>query len=361
MEEKESQPPGCKFDDWTWQLKNSITTREDLEKHIELTEDERKYFDLKGDRTKFRITPYYFDLVKKNLILRKCVIPQIYEEVYSNFESEDPLCEEKVNPVKCIVHKYPDRCLFLVTDFCSTKCRYCTRSRIIENDFSFSDKENWDEAIEYIKNHNEIRDVIISGGDPLTLNEYMIDYLLRALSKIEHVKIIRIGTKVPVVLPQRINEDLLEMLEPYWEKLFINIHFSHPSELTVETKNACLKLAKLGILLGSQTVLLKGINDDIDIMKSLMQGLLECKVIPRYLYQMDKIKGGSHFSVLLEKGKEIIRGIQGFTSGMACPKYVVDSEYGKIPVDIGYKIGSKLDGSCTIFKNYKGEHYKYYD
>lgn len=344
------------WNDYKWQLDNRITTKEQLKKFLILDIDEIKAFEKNPD-IRFSITPYYMSLVKYSKELRKCVIPNINEFIYSNFESEDPLGEEKTNPVKCIIHRYPDRCLFLVSDFCSSKCRYCTRSRIIEQDNSFCDKENWKQGIEYIKQHKEIRDVVISGGDPLTYSHSILRNILVDLNKINHVKIIRIGTKVPVVLPQRIDEDLLEMLNLFWKKLYINIHVTHPKELTQETKEACLFLAKLGIPLGSQTVLLKGVNDNVETMKNLMQGLLECKVIPRYLYSMDRIKGSSHFFVDIEKGKEIIRGIRGFTSGMACPTYVIDSENGKIPVDIGYT--EKLSDSQYRLTNYEGKNLIY--
>jgi lysine 2,3-aminomutase len=346
------------WSNWKWQLTNRITTREELEKFVNLNQEESALFN-RDKEVNFSITPYYMHLVLQSNAIRKCVIPTIWEKVTSNFELEDPLCEEKTNPVKCIVHRYPDRCLFLVSDFCASKCRYCTRSRIVGKDNSFSSIYNWGEAYAYIKKHTEIKDVIISGGDPFTLSDVDkgLKLLLDMLYTIDHVKIVRIGTKMPVVCPQRFNESLMTILEDYWKKLYINIHFSHPKELTSETKEVCLKLVKLGIPLGSQTVLLNGVNDNVETMKSLMQGLLECKVIPRYLYSMDRILGSGHFKVPIEKGKEIIRGIQGHTSGMACPKYVIDSENGKIPVDIGYT--EKIMNNQYKLKNYEGKELIY--
>jgi lysine 2,3-aminomutase len=345
------------WNDWKWQLKNRITTRKELERFIQLNENEIKVFE-EYPNIKFSVTPYYARLLQSDAI-RKCVVPTIFEKVHSNYENEDPLCEEKTNPVKCIVHKYPDRVLFLTTDFCASKCRYCTRSRIVENDSTFFKRDNWIEAIDYIKDHNEIRDVIISGGDPLTMRNEDIGYLLFELYSIQHVKIIRIGTKVPVVLPQRIDKDLLALLDIFWKKLYVNIHFTHLVELTKETQEACLKLAKLGIPLGSQTVLLQEVNDNTRTMKNLMQNLLQIKVIPRYLYNMDSILGSSHFKVSIEKGKEIIKGIQGYTSGMAVPRYVIDSELGKIPVDIGYS--TEFQRGQYLLTNYEGREITYYE
>jgi lysine 2,3-aminomutase len=344
------------WQDWKWQIKNRIITRKELERFIELNKDEIDAFE-NNPNINFSITPYYMHLVVQSNAIRKCVIPTIQETIISECESIDPLCEEETNPVKCIVHRYPDRCLFLVSDFCSSRCRYCTRSRIIDNDNKFHSRENWQQAIDYIKQNQQIRDVIISGGDPLTLNNSDLQFILDQLYNIEHINIIRIGTKVITVLPQRIDNELLNTLDLYWQKLFINIHWTHPLEITDYSKEACLKLARLGIPLGSQTVLLSGVNNSVETMNSLMQGLLECKVIPRYLYSMDRIMGSKHFFVPIEKGKEIIKGIQGYTSGMACPKYVIDSSLGKIPVDIGYT--EKVDTNIYKLTNYQEKELVY--
>ena len=343
------------WNNWKWQLKNRITTRKELERFIELRKEEIVYLEYANNT--FSITPYYMMLVLHSEAIRKCVIPTQDELIISEGESIDPLCEEKTNPVKCIVHRYSDRVLFLTTDFCSSKCRYCTRSRIIDHDNKFHNRDNWQQAINYIKENSQIRDVIISGGDPLTLSKTDLRFILDQLYDIDHVDIIRIGTKIPVVLPQRIDKELLGVLDLYWQKLFINIHWTHPLEITDYSKEACLKLTRLGIPLGSQTVLLKDVNDNIETMKFLMQGLLKCKVIPRYLYSMDRIQGSKHFFVPIEKGKKIIKGIQGHTSGMACPKYVIDSSLGKIPVDIGYT--EKIDTNIYKLTNYQGKELVY--
>ena len=280
-----------------------------------------------------RITPYFLNLIKNDAtgILRKTVIPTINERFYSPDESKDPL-EEEAHSVKgtCLVHKYPDRVLFTVTNFCSTYCRYCTRSRVVGGHTNYS-KQQIDNSIEYIRNHTEIRDVLISGGDPLTMSTESLEYILKKVRNINHVEMIRIGTKVPVVMPQRITDELCDMLKKY-HPLYISIHFIHPLEITKECADACNKLADAGIPLRSQTVLLKGINDDVETMKKLMHELLKIRVSPYYIYACDKILGSSHFRSTIKKGIEIISGLRGFTSGYAIPTFIVDTKYGKIPV-----------------------------
>lgn len=353
-EEKQS-PVENLGNDWHWQIKNSITTLEDISKHLVLTDEEKNFFKSK-QQFKFRITPYYLDLIKKNpnSPIRKSLIPNNAEFNISNGESIDPLGEDSDTCIPNLIKRYPDRVLYIATDFCSANCRYCCRSRLVGHE---KYKDNFPEILEYLNTHSEIRDVIVSGGDPMTLSDKRLDFILSRLYAIPHIQIIRIGTKVPVVLPQRITTNLLNILNKFWDKLFINIHFIHEDEISLDTKNACLKLARLGIPLGSQTVLLKGINDNIESMKKLVQKLLSCKVIPRYLYQMDKIQGGDHFRTSIEKGIEIIKGIQGFTSGMCCPKYVVDSHYGKIPIDIGSV--RKKENGVYVLRNYEGKETEY--
>jgi lysine 2,3-aminomutase len=317
---------------WTILIKNSIKNLEELSSEIELTEDEKIEITKK---LPLRITPYYLDLIKKYPVLRKTVVPTLNEFKISPDESIDPLNEDGHNPTNCIVHKYPDRALFLVTNFCSVNCRYCTRSRIFdeqETKTSFVSNKDLTDAFKYIKKHKEIRDVIISGGDPLTLPDNKLEYILNGLRSIKHVEIIRIGTKIPVVLPQRITDNLTNMLKKY-HPLYMSIHFTHPDEITTECKEACEKLANAGIPLRSQTVLLKDINDDVDIIKDLMHKLLKIRVSPYYLYNTDNIIGSSHFRCSIDKGIEIIKGLRGFTSGYAIPSYVVDSIEGKIIIN----------------------------
>ncbi|HOF13075.1 MAG TPA: KamA family radical SAM protein, partial [Spirochaetota bacterium] len=279
---------------------------------------------------------------------------------HSTGESEDPLAEDNDTPVQGLVHRYPDRVLFLATDFCSTYCRYCTRSRIVGRSNCNLSTSHWEGAIRYIAQHSEVRDVLISGGDPLTMNDSMIEYLLSRLKAIPHVEIIRIGTKVPAVLPQRITHTLVSMLRKY-HPLWINIHFTHPDELTPETMKACNRLANAGIPLGSQTVLLKGINDTVETLKKLYHLLLQCRVRPYYLYQCDPIVGSAHFRTSVETGIAMIQGLRGHTTGLAIPHYVIDAPGGggKIPLLPDYFQG--IDGNTTVLKNYEHKYFYYPD
>lgn len=344
---------------WQWQIKNSITSTAQLNKLISLSDEEIKPEEGKNDNLPLRITPYYASLLRSNAI-RKAVVPTFYEMINSEGEASDPLSEEHDSPVPNIVHRYPDRVLFLVTGFCSTYCRYCTRSHMVAKDKCHIGIKAWAPAIEYIKNHPEVRDVLISGGDPLTMPDSHIEYLLSNLKQIPHVEMIRMGTKVPVVLPQRITKTLTSILRRY-HPLFLSIHFTHPDELTPEVLEACSRLADAGIPLGSQTVLLKGINDNVPTMKSLMQGLLRNRVRPYYIYQCDPILGSAHFRTPVEKGLEIIKGLRGHTSGYAVPHYVIDAPGGggKIPLLPEYYMGR--EGNEVILKNYEGQIFKYPD
>jgi lysine 2,3-aminomutase len=312
------------WNDWKWQIRNSITTYEELQRIFESSET----ITSNEVNLPLRITPYYASLITDlEHSIGKCVIPTSHELFTTVDEEGDFLHEEKYSPVPNIVHRYPDRVLFLTTDFCSSYCRYCTRSRMVSK--SEINRKIWDKGIEYIKNHKEIRDVLLSGGDIFTMEDNNIEYLLKNIRAIEHVEFLRIGTKVPVVLPQRITKKLAKMLSKY-HPLFISIHFTHPDELTLEVKEACAILANAGIPLGSQTVLLKDINDNVDVMKRLMHGLLKIRVRPYYIYQCDRVNGTSHFRTPISKGLEIIRMLQGHTSGYAIPRFIVDSNLGKI-------------------------------
>jgi lysine 2,3-aminomutase len=282
------------------------------------------------------------------------------EFLLSAGEASDPLSEEDHSPVPNLVHRYPDRVLFLSTGFCSTYCRYCTRTHMVAKDKCHIGIKSWEPALQYIENHPEVRDVLISGGDPLTMPDFHIEYLLSRLRRIEHVEIIRIGTKVPAVLPQRITKQLVGMLKKY-HPLFMSIHFTHADEITPEVKEACERLANAGIPLGSQTVLLKGINDQVEVMKQLMQGLLKIRVRPYYLYQCDPILGSGHFRTTIAKGLEIIRGLRGHTTGYAVPTYVVDAPGGggKIPLLPDYYRGH--EAGYALLENYEGKTFRYPD
>jgi lysine 2,3-aminomutase len=348
---------------WQWQIRNSITKTSQLEKIIHLTDEEVKPSENKNDKLPLRITPYYASLIDgqiRSQAIRKSVVPTFYEMITAEGEASDPLLEEHDSPVSNIVHRYPDRVLFLVTGFCSTYCRYCTRSHMVAKDKCHIGIKAWAPALEYIRNHTEIRDVLISGGDPLTMPDTHIEYLLSNLRQIPHLEIIRMGTKVPVVLPQRITRTLMSILKKY-APLYMSIHFTHPDELTSEVAEACNRLADAGIPLGSQTVLLKDINDNVDTMKKLMQGLLKIRVRPYYIYQCDPILGSAHFRTPVNKGLEIISGLRGHTSGYAVPHYVIDAPGGggKIPLLPEYFVGR--DKGDVLIRNYEGNIYRYPD
>jgi lysine 2,3-aminomutase len=316
------------WSDWKWQIQNSFTNISDLKKIINLNKNIKNAEGV-NDNLPLRITPYYASLLNNSEAIRKSVIPSLDEMKTSECEDSDPLHEDSFNPVPNIIHRYPDRVLFLATNFCSTYCRYCTRSRIVAKDKCHISVKAWKPAIEYITNHEEIRDVLISGGDPLTMDDSLIDSLLNELRNIKHVEIIRIGTKVPAVMPQRITKSLIDILKKY-HPLYLSLHFTHPDELTEETAEACNRLADAGIPLGSQTVLLKDINDNIETMSTLMKGLLKIRVRPYYLYKCDRTLGNNHFQVSIKKGLEIMENLIGHTSGYAAPQFVLDSPEGKI-------------------------------
>lgn len=350
------------WNDWRWQLSNSFSTLEALSKVMDLTEDEIYAINsLKNcHRLPLRITPYYLSLIHdidRFNPLRRTMIPTPEEFFSTETECSDPLDETGSSPVTGIVHRYPDRALFTVTQFCSSYCRYCTRSHSVGKLGNLSHSE-WNEAINYLREHTEIRDVVISGGDPLTMTDHRLEFILNTLRSIKHIEIIRIGTKVPVVLPMRITPALTSMLKKY-HPLFMSIHFTHPDEISVETKRACEMLADAGIPLGSQTVLLKGINDDPEIMKRLMQKLLTARVRPYYIYQCDPIPGSSHFRTTIEDGINIIENLRGHTSGYAVPQYVVDAPGGggKIPVLPDYVVHSGPEK--WVFRNYQKKLFEY--
>jgi lysine 2,3-aminomutase len=353
------------WNDWRWQVRNSIKSVSALKRFLDLTSDELACDENDKVNLPLRITPYYASLLARddaNQAIRRSVVP-VKEELYiSPGEDHDPLCEEGSSPVPNLVHRYPDRVLFLITGFCSTYCRYCTRSHMVAQDDKLHlGKSQLEPAFEYIAANPAIRDVLLSGGDPLTLGDNYLDYVLSRLRAIPHVEIIRIGTKVPVVLPQRITKDLVNMLSKH-HPLFMSIHFTHPDELTQEVVQATARLANAGIPLGSQTVLLKSINDEVHIMKTLMQGLLKLRVRPYYLYQCDPIPGSTHFRTPIEKGLEIIEGLRGHTSGYAVPHFVIDAPGGggKIPLLPEYYLGRDENGHIRL-RNYENKAFSYPD
>jgi lysine 2,3-aminomutase len=351
------------WNDWHWQLRNRITDIAKLAELVSLTAMERLAGE-NGQSLPLAITPYYaslLDAAEAGDRLLRTVIPSLEEGTLSIGEQADPLAEDRDSPIPGIVHRYPDRVLFLVTDYCSTYCRYCTRSRMVGGSHQYPDNtRTWEQGLAYIAGNPAIRDVLLSGGDPLTLSDEKLDWLLSRLQMIPHVEIVRIGTKVPAVMPQRITPELIRVLKRH-HPLWMSIHVTHPDELTPEMYRACKRLADAGIPLGSQTVLLAGINDDVETMKRLVRGLLQFRVKPYYLYQCDPIPGSSHFRTPISKGLEIIQGLRGHTTGYAVPSYVIDAPGGggKIPLLPEYLVGR--EGNDLILRNYVGKLYRYAD
>ncbi|MFA7395968.1 MAG: KamA family radical SAM protein [Sphaerochaetaceae bacterium] len=350
------------WNDWNWQLFHRITTFQQLYRFLIPTEQEQEALEHPSHHFPFSITPYYLsliDLSNPDDPLRKCVIPRSDEMRVTEGEMVDPLSEDQTTPVRGIVHRYPDRALFLVTHTCSVYCRYCTRSRLVGGHSDVMGNY-WEEAFQYLHQHKEIRDVIISGGDPLMLSDDLIALLLERLKEIKHIEIIRIGTKIPFVLPQRITPSLIKILKRY-RPLYINIHATHPNEISEASRHACNRLSDAGIVLSSQTVLLKGVNDSTETMTELFHKLLTIRVRPYYLFQCDPIVGSHHFRTTIEKGKEIMEGLRGYTSGLAIPYYVVDTPLGggKVPVLPHYEVSH--DHSGYHLKNYEGNIYTYPD
>ncbi len=351
------------WNDWQWQIRHRIRHVDQLERMIRLSDAERTAIQKSQTKLPMGITPYFMSLLAKDDPcdpLRRTVVPTAAEFITAADEAEDPLGEESMSPVPGLVHRYPDRVLLLVLDFCSTYCRYCTRSRVVGHGAIYPSRSRLERAIEYIRATPAVRDVLISGGDPLTLNDERLNWLLSRLREIPHVEILRIGTKVPAVLPQRITQSLTRVLRRH-HPLWMSLHFTHPAECTPEVYRACERLANAGIPLGSQTVLLKGINDNVETMRALFHHLLRMRVRPYYIYQCDPISGSSHFRTSVEKGLEIIRGLRGFTSGYAVPTYVIDAPGGggKIPLMPNYVAGR--EGDDLLLRNYTSQIYRYPD
>lgn len=353
--------PFEKWSSWVWQLQNRITRVEELEEHLTLTPSERAGCIFANKKLALAITPYFFNLINRedpHCPIRKQVIPQEGEMSVSAEEMLDPVGEEKTMPVKGLVHRYPDRVLFLVTDRCAAYCRYCTRSRLVSNAQDYNFHPEFESGLKYIESHPEIRDVLLSGGDPLLLSDKKIETLLSRLRAIPHVEFIRIGSRIPVFLPQRITPKLCEIFKKYGP-IWMSIHVNHPRECTEELRQACESLAFAGVPLGNQSVLLQGVNDSVETMRSLVHRLLMMRVRPYYLYQCDLITGTRHLRTSVKKGVEIIRGLRGHTTGYAIPQFVVDAPGGggKIPVNPEYLKEVKEEG--IILYNYEGEEFHY--
>ena len=346
-----------KWNDWHWQIQNRITDPKVLGEIFKW--DSKRIEQMQGYLKILRmaITPYYLSLIDmedyENDPVYLQAVPSVYETHIVSADMADPLHEEIDSPVPLITHRYPDRVLFLVTDQCSMYCRHCTRRRFAGQTDKMASADLIDGAIEYIKNTKVVRDVLISGGDPLTLTADQLEKIIARIREIPHVEIIRIGTRVPVVLPMRIDDQLVNMLKKY-HPLYINTHFNHPKEITEESKRACEMLANAGIPLGNQTVLLRRVNDDAMIMKKLMQKLLTIRVKPYYIYQCDLSQGIEHFRTKVSKGIEIIEMLRGHTTGMAVPTFVIDAPGGggKTPIMPNYLIS--MSPQNVIIRNYEG-------
>ena len=348
--------PEKDWNDYQWQLRNVIKDIPTLEKVAVLTAQEKK--DLQACLKKFTmaITPYYAALMdKKNKAcpVRMQAIPRAPELDHDASDLSDPLHEDVDSPVPGLTHRYPDRVLLLVTNICSMNCRHCTRRRLVGFEDVHMSSANIDRAIEYIRKTPEVRDVLISGGDPLVLTDEMLEGIIAKLRAIDHVEIIRIGTRMPVVMPMRITDKLVNMLKNY-HPIYVNTHYNHPKELTAEAREACRKLADAGIPLGNQSVLLRGINDCPQTMKRLVHELLMARVKPYYIYQCDLSVGIGHFRTSVSKGVEIIENLRGHTTGMAVPTFVVDAPGGggKTPVMPDYLISQ--NGRRVVLRNYEG-------
>lgn len=353
--------PASDWLDWTWQLKNRLTSLADLERHMTLTADERAGVLLAGQKLSMAITPYFFNLMDRDnpaCPIRLQMIPRAGEGVLHVEEQLDSLGEDEHSPVPGLVHRYPDRVLFLVTDRCAAYCRYCTRSRLVSNAQDYNFHPEYEQALRYIEAHPEVRDVLLSGGDPLLLSDRKLDHLLGRLRAIKHVEFIRIGSRIPVFLPQRITPALGEIFKKHGP-IWMSIHVNHPKECTQELKDACDRLAFAGVPLGNQSVLLRGVNDDVEVMRALVHRLLRMRVRPYYLYQMDLITGGSHFKVDVRKGMEIIQGLRGHTTGYAIPQYVIDAPGGggKVPINPDYV--QSITEHEVVLRNYEGRVHRY--
>jgi lysine 2,3-aminomutase len=346
----------AEWNDWKWQVRNRIETLDQLKKYINLTPEEEEGVAKSLATLRMAITPYYLSLINPNdpnCPVRKQSIPTVAETHQSPADLLDPLHEDEDSPVPGLTHRYPDRVLFLITDMCSMYCRHCTRRRFAGQKDAATPESNIEKGIEYIANTPQVRDVLLSGGDALLISDNKLEYIIQRLRAIPHVEIIRIGSRTPVVLPQRITDDLVNMLKKY-HPIWLNTHFNHSNEITQEAFDACTRMANAGIPLGNQSVLLRGVNDCVHVMKNLVHDLVKMRVRPYYIYQCDLSMGLEHFRTTVSKGIEIIEGLRGHTSGYAVPTFVVDAPGGggKTPVMPQYVI-SQAPGK-VVLRNFEG-------
>jgi lysine 2,3-aminomutase len=358
--------PDADWNDWRWQFRNRVTTLEQLDRHlghlpVATAEWERRRAVLRDFR--MGIPPYYLALIDADdpddPILRQAV-PLDEEYEYRDVGDEDPLGEEKFSPVPGITHRYPDRVLMVISNSCAVYCRYCTRKRIMYED-AVPDLQI-DQMVDYIARTPSVRDVVVSGGDPLTCSTAKLDSILSKLRAVPHLEIIRIGTRIPVSLPQRVDDELCEMLQKH-HPLWVNVHFNHPRECTREAARACDRLTRAGIPLNNQAVLLKGVNDDVETMKQLVHALMRMRVRPYYLYHCDPVRGSEHMRTTIAKGIEIIEGLRGHTSGLAIPQYVIDAPGGggKVPVNPDYLLDYDASSGRAHLRNFQGREFDYHE
>jgi len=350
------------WNDWHWQLRHRITTLQQLQTLMPtLTPEEYAGTRLANAKLALAITPCFFNLINpadEHCPIRRQVIPRIEENRRAPWEMSDPCGEDSHSPVPGLVHRYPDRVLFLVTDRCASYCRYCTRSRLVSNASGYDFHPEFERQIDYIRRTPSVRDVLLSGGDPLLLNDEKLAYLLGRLRAIPHVEFLRIGTRIPLFLPQRITPELCAVLRRY-HPLYVSIHCNHPKELTTEVRDALGRLADAGIPLGNQSVLLKHVNDDLTVMRALVQKLLMCRVKPYYLYQCDLISGSAHLRSSVRRGLEIMDGLRGHTTGYGVPQFVIDAPGGggKVPVNPLYVLSHNTER--VVIRNFEGKVFEY--
>ena len=353
------------WDDWRWQMKNRMTRLEDFRPWFRLSRAEDEGIALSEKEGGFvsGLTPYFASLMDRedpDCPLRRQFVARIEESLPSPADFGDPLGEEDLSPVPAVIHRYPDRVLFLASNVCSSYCRYCNRKRMVGRPDSAVTSEQWEQGLGYIASQPAIRDVLVSGGDPLTLSDDRLLGLLGRLRSIPHVEILRIGTRAPVTLPQRVTRDLVRGLRKL-HPLYVSLHVVHPKELAAEVRRACLMLADAGIPVGGQSVLLAGINDDVETLKGLFHRLLEIRVRPYYLFQCDQIEGTVQFRTPLRKGIALMKGLIGHTSGYAVPRFAIDlpGGGGKVPLVPEYREGGQ-DGHI-VFRNFAGEPFEFLD
>ncbi|MHC4788334.1 MAG: KamA family radical SAM protein [Planctomycetota bacterium] len=340
--------------DWQEQLRNSVTTAEQLEQYVNLTPEERAGIERIEGVFNWGISPYFASLMDPDdpdCPVRRQVVPRI-QELQDELGVWDPLKEEDHSPVENLIHVYPDRVAFCVSSICATFCRFCLRKRVVDTRGSAIGEGNLAEGLDYIRSHSAIRDVLLTGGDPLLMSDERIEDIVARIHEIPHVQLVRIGSRTPCTLPSRITDELCRRLarhQPFW----INTHFNHPKELTPEAVAACGRIVDAGIPMGNQSVLLKGVNDDTAVLKELGERLVAARVRPYYLYQCQTLKGTAHLRVQIERGVQLVRALRGQTSGFAIPQYVLDTPYGKVPLNYQYIKGR--EGDHVVLESFSGK------